>query len=70
MEVYILWIYKCLDLCIEPKPKEAKLRICCDSPYNLKQIGQDKDFRILGEIISEGVRHHHEDKIERALNQF
>ena len=61
---YILWIYKCLEASEEPKPKEAKLRICCDVPYNLKQIGQDKDFSILGEIISEGVKHHHEDKIE------
>ena len=61
---YILWIYKCLDASVEPKPKEAKLRICCDVPYNLKQIGQDKDFNILGEIICEGVKHHHEDQIK------
>ena len=62
---YILWVYKSIDASKEPKPTFAKLRICCDVPYKIKNIGPDSNFSIIGEIIAQGVRHHHREKLKK-----
>jgi len=62
---YILWVFKSLDACEEPKPTEAKLRVCCDVPFGIKQIGPDKDLGIISEIIYLGVQHHHPQRMKK-----
>ena len=62
---YILWVYKSIDASEEPKPVDAKIRFCCNVPYNIKPIGPDVNFSIISEIISLGVRHHHREKLKK-----
>ena len=58
-------MYKAYDICEEPKPEWFKIQIACDVGYSVKEIGPDKDFQIVQEIIAQGIRHHNEEKMKQ-----
>ena len=63
---YIVWAYRPNNISDEPKSSNPsyKIRFVSNVPIHIKEMGDDKDFLILSEIICGGVKHEAKDKIK------
>ena len=61
---YIVWIYKPLEICKEPKPEFLTVKISCNSEFSSQFVCDDQDFKIISEIIVQGVKHHRKNDLK------
>ena len=63
---YIVWAYRPNNISDEPKSSNPsyKVRFISNVPINIKEMGNDKDFLVLSEIICGGVKHEAKDQIK------